>query len=98
MGGTVTLQELKQQGVIVLSPLKQNKLRSDTQHMSSDIKPYGRGAGRAIYLKVVVVIGRTNVIGLLTKQLGRYGSAKIRGKETIFSVSSFLNMESDVTF
>lgn len=50
---------------IVLSPLKQNKLRSDTQHMSFDIKPYGRGAERAIYLKVVAVIGRKNMMGLL---------------------------------
>lgn len=67
-GAAVTLQDPKQRGVIVLSPLKQNKLRSDTQHMSFDIKPYGRGAERAIYLKVLVVIGHKNVIGLLTKK------------------------------
>lgn len=66
-GAAVTLQELKHRGVIVLSPLKQNKLRPDPQHMSSDIKPYGRGAERAIYLKVVMVTGRKNVIGVLTK-------------------------------
>lgn len=68
VGAAVTLQKLKQREVIVLSPLKQNKLRSDTQHMSLDIKPYGRGAERAIYLKVVVVIGRKDVIGVLTEQ------------------------------
>lgn len=67
-GGAVTLQKLKRREVIVLSPPKQNKLRSDTQHMSLDIKPYGRGAERAIYLKVVVVIGRKDVIGVLTEQ------------------------------
>lgn len=31
-------------------------------------------------------------------RLGHYGSAKIRSKETIFAVSSFLNMDADVTF
>lgn len=80
--------------MIVLSPLKQNKLRSDTQHMSFDIKPYGRGEERAIYLKVLVVIGRKDVIGLL----GRYASSEVRSKETISSVSSFLNIDADVTF
>lgn len=58
----VTLQGRKRRGVIVLSPLKQNKLRSDTQRMSFDIKPYGRGAERAVSLKVVAVIGRKNLI------------------------------------
>lgn len=80
----VTLQELRRRGVIVLSPLKQNKLRPDTQRMSFDIKPYGPGAETAIYLKVVAVIGQENLIG----SLARYarpprGRAGIRSKETI---------------
>lgn len=88
----VTLQELKRRGVIVLSPLKQNKLRSDTQHMSFDIKPYGPGAETAIYLKVFAVIGHENFIGSLARyarpprgragiQLSSFGS----GLEYLFS-------------
>lgn len=39
----------------------------DTQHVSLDIKPHGSGAERAVYLKAVAVMGRTNVMGLLLK-------------------------------